>query len=99
LLEPRRASVAILLRVVPSPSAPPPPTPSSPPDLEQFFSLDWVNDPNARAEILFLQRENSIIEGEAPQISRKGEVHVAFPGGRTEPDDEGGLYTGAFHYI
>lgn len=89
-LEPRRAAVALIIRIVPSPSLPSPPQPTNPPNLSEFFELDWVTDPNARPEILFLHRENSLLE----TGSRSREAQVAFPGGRTDPDDEGGLYTG-----
>lgn len=57
-----------------------------------------MNDPQARPEILFLQRENPAKNGDGPfsqaQVRQaEREAHVAFPGGRMEPDDEGGLYT------
>lgn len=94
--EPRRASVAIILRVVPSPHGPQPQPQATPPSLSEFFQLDWVNDPNARPEVLFLQRD-SPHPVDTPMTNarpKSSEAHVAFPGGRTEPDDEGGLYTG-----
>ncbi|KAF8078318.1 hypothetical protein FPV67DRAFT_47348 [Lyophyllum atratum] len=94
--QPRRAAVALIIRVVPSPSAPVPPTPDTPPTLTEFFELDWVNDPNARPEILFLHRQNAPLDDVSLAQSRlrnPQETHVAFPGGRMEPDDEGGLYT------
>lgn len=97
-LEPRRASVAIIIRVVPSPAAPTPAPGTTQPTLTEFFELDWVNDPKARPEILFLQRETSVpyeaSSSSPPRIRNTHEAHVAFPGGRTEPDDEGGMYTG-----
>ncbi|KAJ4476596.1 hypothetical protein J3R30DRAFT_3487691 [Lentinula aciculospora] len=86
--QPRRAAVAILIRVVPSPH--------TQPATLSFFELDWVKDPNARAEILFLRRDSPLPEEVAhsqPRRHNLHEVHVAFPGGRTEPDDEGGMYT------
>lgn len=102
-IEPRRAAVALIIRVVPSPHSLPPQTPSVPPTLADFFRLDWVNDPNARAEILFLQRDNPANSGDAPfnqaRVRASKEAHVAFPGGRMEPDDEGGLYTGELHVL
>ncbi|KAG2023597.1 hypothetical protein CC2G_001231 [Coprinopsis cinerea AmutBmut pab1-1] len=95
--QPRRAAVALIIRVVPSPHAPIPPNPANPPTLSEFFELDWVKDPNAQAEILFLHRENPASNGDGPfnqsRVRVGKEAHVAFPGGRTEPDDEGGLYT------
>ncbi|KIK71413.1 hypothetical protein GYMLUDRAFT_211645 [Collybiopsis luxurians FD-317 M1] len=93
--QPRRASVAILIRVVPSPHSQPS-SHSAQPTLSEFFELDWVKDPNARAEILFLRRETPLPEETAhsqPRTKSRHEAHVAFPGGRTEPDDEGGMYT------
>lgn len=57
-----------------------------------------MNDPGARPEILFLRRE-SYAADDASLINNRPrntkEAHVAFPGGRTEEGDEGGLYTGA----
>ncbi|KAG5648233.1 hypothetical protein DXG03_006190 [Asterophora parasitica] len=94
--QPRRAAVALVIRVVPSPLAPLPPTPPTPPTLSEFFELDWVNDPNARPEILFLHRKNASDDEVSLAQSRlrnTTESHVAFPGGRMEPEDEGGLYT------
>lgn len=95
--QPRRAAVAIIIRVVPPPGANIPSTSTAPPSLSDFFRLDWVDDPHARAEVLFLERENSLLEdGTVPKPfnSRRKEVHVAFPGGRKEAEDEGGAYTG-----
>ncbi|KAJ8468707.1 hypothetical protein ONZ45_g17145 [Pleurotus djamor] len=93
--QPRRAAVAIIIRIVPSPDVPiPQPTPQ--PTLSEFFQSEWVNDPNARPEILFLERENAVVNestNERARHSPRGEKHVAFPGGRTEDGDEGGLYT------
>ncbi|KAF9065432.1 hypothetical protein BDP27DRAFT_1424876 [Rhodocollybia butyracea] len=92
--QPRRAAVAILIRIVPSPHSQPP-TQTTAPTLSQFFEFDWVKDRDARAEILFLRRESPLPEETAHSQPRthSNETHVAFPGGRTEPDDEGGMYT------
>ncbi|KAF8559308.1 hypothetical protein OG21DRAFT_1503209 [Imleria badia] len=100
--QPRRAAVAIVIRIVPSPTTPPPPADVPIPTLAQFFELDWVKDPAARPEILFLQRDGASsshelktslsCEGSAHPTSRV-EAHLAFPGGRMEEGDEGGLYT------
>jgi 8-oxo-dGTP pyrophosphatase MutT (NUDIX family) len=81
--------------VAPSPSLRPSAEP--PRGLAEFFELDWVKDPNSRAEILFLRRDKSAGPDAAADDRRPssaGEAHVAFPGGRTEEGDEGGLYTG-----
>jgi hypothetical protein len=97
-LEPRRAAVAIIIRVVPSPFGPPPQPTISQPTLTEFFELDWVNDPGAHPEILFLHRENVSSDDHAIMVNRMQntkEAHVTFPGGRTEEGDEGGLYTGS----
>ncbi|KAJ3749948.1 hypothetical protein DFH05DRAFT_1465178 [Lentinula detonsa] len=91
----KRAAVAILIRIVPSPHAQPD-TLVAQPTLSEFFQLEWVKDSNARAEILFLKRDTPLPEEAAhsqPRMHNRNEVHVAFPGGRTEPDDEGGMYT------
>ena len=101
--EPRRAAVALIIRVVPSPHSPPPPTPPVQPSLSEFFDLDWVKDPHASAEILFLHRTNPNTSKDVPfgqasqgRVRHSREAHVAFPGGRMEADDEGGQYTGLF---
>ncbi|KAI8990590.1 hypothetical protein BD414DRAFT_413673 [Trametes punicea] len=103
--QPRRAAVAIIIRVSPPPNAvfPAPetteggsPANAPAPSLTEFFQLDWVNAPGARPEILFLRRtrpdgnDGGRMSGSGPN-SR--ETHVAFPGGKTEEGDEGGLYT------
>jgi 8-oxo-dGTP pyrophosphatase MutT (NUDIX family) len=75
--QPRRAAVAIIIRVVSSH-----PKPSIlPSTLSDFFEQDWVKDPTARPEILFLKRDNT------------QDGHLAFPGGRMEDGDEGSLFT------
>jgi 8-oxo-dGTP pyrophosphatase MutT (NUDIX family) len=91
--EPRRAAVALIIRVVPGAIAPP--RDAAPPTLAEFFELEWVKDPGARAELLFLRRARPTGAGGAERgaAERAGEAHVAFPGGRTEDGDEGGLYT------
>ena len=64
--------------------------------LTQFFESEWVNHPNSRPEILYLHRDNSTLNDVSlwqPKATNTKEAHVAFPGGRMEPDDEGGLYT------
>ena len=68
------------------------------PSLTEFFQLDWVNAPGARPEILFLRRDKPDPASDSGRMSGSGpstrEAHVAFPGGKTEDGDEGGLYTG-----
>ncbi|KAI9059694.1 hypothetical protein FKP32DRAFT_1136212 [Trametes sanguinea] len=108
--QPRRAAVAIILRVAPPPNWVFPPPQQSPdgnsspanapaPSLSEFFQQDWVNAPGARPEILFLRRDRpdgndgGRMSGSGPNTR---EAHVAFPGGKTEEGDEGGLYTGEY---
>lgn len=97
--EPRRAAVALILRVVPAPARRTSLSTATPPaaTLANFFALDWVNEPGATAEILFLRREFPQNERSVAQIRPRNQedAHVAFPGGRTEEGDEGGLYTGS----
>ncbi|GAA99377.1 uncharacterized protein L969DRAFT_86609 [Mixia osmundae IAM 14324] len=51
--------------------------------LDAFFAQEWVK--TGTPEILYIKR--------ASRASDKWSGHVAFPGGRREPDDEGALYT------
>jgi len=90
----RRAAVAIIIRVTPNPAYRLP-SPQLPTTLSEFFLLDWANDPAAQAEILFLRRGYTENERAVAQDRprNKDDAHVAFPGGRTEDGDEGGLYT------
>ncbi|ORY74074.1 hypothetical protein BCR35DRAFT_306869 [Leucosporidium creatinivorum] len=53
--------------------------------LERFFEQDWVKRPGTTAEILFIKR--------ATRATDKWSGHVAYPGGRHEPDDEDSRYT------
>lgn len=74
----KRASVALIIRISPSASQWPEPSSARPESLEDFFDQDWVKlgDP----EVLFIKR-----------AARKGDrwtSHVAFPGGRRDPEDE-----------
>ncbi|KIP06948.1 hypothetical protein PHLGIDRAFT_19326 [Phlebiopsis gigantea 11061_1 CR5-6] len=100
--QPRRAAVAIIIRVAPPSSFPtssgvsPNASQPSTTDLNEFFQLDWVCAPGARPEILFLQRENPQGSSEDGRMNESGqarEAHLAFPGGRTQDGDEGGMYT------
>ncbi|KLO20458.1 hypothetical protein SCHPADRAFT_897738 [Schizopora paradoxa] len=92
--QPRRAAVAIIIRVTPNPAYRVSPA-QLPTSLPEFFLLDWVNDPAAQAEILFLRRGCTDNERTVAQNKPRNadDAHVAFPGGRTEEGDEGGLYT------
>lgn len=98
--QPRRAAVALVIRVTPPRSFPQIPLCQTQPTLQEFFQLDWVSAPGAVAEILFLKRENPEEDAAAianNRVNESSEAHVAFPGGRTEDGDEGGCYTGAQH--
>lgn len=96
--QPRRAAVALVIRVTPPRNFSQILPCQTQPSLQEFFQLDWVNAPGAVAEILFLKRENP---GEDTTVIANNRVndspgaHVAFPGGRAEEGDEGGCYTGA----
>ncbi|EKM60761.1 uncharacterized protein PHACADRAFT_84773, partial [Phanerochaete carnosa HHB-10118-sp] len=100
--QPRRAAVALIIRIAPPPSYPTSsgasPSSSQPQttDLNEFFQLDWVRAPGTRPEILFLRRENPQESSDGGRMNESGqarEAHLAFPGGRTEEGDEGGMYT------
>jgi hypothetical protein len=89
-IEPRRASVSLIIHVRPPAHilAQADLLPPTPPTLNDFFRLDWVNHPESVAELLYIRREGRDGKG--------AEGHVAFPGGRSEEGDEGALYTGEF---
>ncbi|BGP56451.1 hypothetical protein JCM8202_001809 [Rhodotorula sphaerocarpa] len=53
--------------------------------LDDFFSQAWVNNPSTTIEILYIKR--------ATRTTDAWSGHVAFPGGRTEPDDESAEFT------
>jgi 8-oxo-dGTP pyrophosphatase MutT (NUDIX family) len=88
---PKRASVALVIRVSPNYTHWPPPRPapgtqadehsshplSTPERIRAFFSQEWVQ--HGEPEVLFIKR-----------AARKGDKwtsHVAFPGGRRDPED------------
>lgn len=95
--QPRRAAVALVIRVAPPPNYPPIQPYQFQPSLTDFFKLDWVNAPGARPEILFLKRDSQEEDAAAianNRMNSTSEAHVAFPGGRMEEGDESGSYTG-----
>nr|XP_019014439.1 uncharacterized protein I206_00521 [Kwoniella pini CBS 10737]OCF53220.1 hypothetical protein I206_00521 [Kwoniella pini CBS 10737] len=57
--------------------------------LDDFFRLPWVNHPNTTPEILFIRRAPHQSSSSAPSWSS----HIAFPGGRHEPDDQSAYFT------
>ncbi|KAG9009518.1 hypothetical protein FRB94_014197 [Tulasnella sp. JGI-2019a] len=94
--QPRRAAVAIIIHITPPEgySLPPPEEYEVPQTLEQLFAMDWVKQPGCVAELIYIRRRapvgsSSGTSGSAPQQKQ----HVAFPGGRMEPGDEGEMYT------
>ncbi|OAX44853.1 hypothetical protein K503DRAFT_764734 [Rhizopogon vinicolor AM-OR11-026] len=111
--QPRRAAVAIVIRVVPSPNTVPVSDDAPLPTLAQFFELDWVKDPHASPEVLLLRRDGASTSDTVPghasafmngftgdgasKSSGDAGAHVAFPGGRSEEGDEGCLYTAMRH--
>lgn len=60
-----------------------------------------MNEPGVTAEILFLKRDTPQSEKSVSENTPRNveDAHVAFPGGRMEEEDEGGLYTGARHFF
>ncbi|PQE09068.1 NUDIX family hydrolase protein [Rutstroemia sp. NJR-2017a BVV2] len=82
---PRRASVALVLRIRASREYPPPSTPQvfpypEPPTadrLADFFSQSWVQ--NGDPELLFIKR--------AAREGDRWTSHVALPGGKKDPSD------------
>ncbi|GAA5972178.1 hypothetical protein JCM11641_002530 [Rhodosporidiobolus odoratus] len=53
--------------------------------LDDFFQLPWVRDEKTSVEILYIKR--------ASRTTDRWSGHCAFPGGRTEPDDESAEFT------
>lgn len=53
--------------------------------LQEFFAQPWVQDEGTTAEMLFIKR--------ASRATDKWSGHIAFPGGRSEPEDEDARYT------
>lgn len=84
---PKRASVALILRVQPTYNHPPPsPSPSPSPSsqssspishLHAFFSQPWVQ--HGSPELLFIKR--------ASRVGDKWTGHVALPGGKRDAED------------
>ncbi|KAL8293371.1 hypothetical protein RQP46_000072 [Phenoliferia psychrophenolica] len=85
----RRASVAITHNNNQNQNNNPSPSPSPPKpvatQLTEFFDQPWVQNPGTTAEILFIKR--------ASRATDKWSGHIAFPGGRQEPEDEDGRFT------
>ena len=74
---PRRASVALIVRIRPSYQHWPADEQRHHPDLDDFFAQDWVQ--HGDPEVLFIKR-----------AARKGDrwtSHIALPGGKRDPED------------
>ncbi|OCF71245.1 hypothetical protein I204_08198 [Kwoniella mangroviensis CBS 8886] len=103
--QPRRASVALIIRLKPAPELI---FEGHEPEgyigggalikesdfglgytLDDFFRLPWVNHPNTIPEILFIRRAPH----HSPSSSSSWSSHIAFPGGRHEPDDQSAYFT------
>ena len=82
---PKRASVALILRIRPHASCWPAKddatkvqgNSSSGDPLKSFFSIPWVH--HGDAEVLFIKR--------AARVGDRWTSHVAFPGGKRDPED------------
>ncbi|EJT98008.1 hypothetical protein DACRYDRAFT_96965 [Dacryopinax primogenitus] len=75
--QPARASVAIIVRVRPPPSAFIAP-PAQPVTLQNFFSQPWVNHPQSRAEVLFLPRTDTLaFPGGKQHTEDEGSLYTA----------------------
>ncbi|RXK39122.1 hypothetical protein M231_03627 [Tremella mesenterica] len=58
--------------------------------LDDFLRVPWVNHPLTVPELLFIRRaKSSVPNGQHNRWSS----HIAFPGGRQEPEDESASYT------
>ncbi|KAG8967236.1 hypothetical protein FRB90_010898, partial [Tulasnella sp. 427] len=65
-----------------------------PTTLQDLFDQDWVNQPGCVAEIVYIRREtNPDASSYNPSSASVSGMHVAFPGGRKEADDESERYT------
>ncbi|OCF41715.1 hypothetical protein I317_04419 [Kwoniella heveanensis CBS 569] len=112
--QPRRASVALIIRLRPAPELV---FEGHEPDgytgqvikeadwgqgytLDDFFRLPWVNHPNTVPEILFIRRaphnspsSSSSSSSTTSHTHARWSSHIAFPGGRHEPDDQSAYFT------
>nr|XP_019048651.1 hypothetical protein I302_02424 [Kwoniella bestiolae CBS 10118]OCF27581.1 hypothetical protein I302_02424 [Kwoniella bestiolae CBS 10118] len=117
--QPRRASVALIIRLKPAPELV---FEGHEPEgyvggrelirqsdfglgytLDDFFRLPWVNHPNTTPEILFIRRaphhspssssSSSSSSGGSSSSHSRWSSHIAFPGGRHEPDDQSAYFT------
>lgn len=90
--------MALIVHITPPDgySLPPPEDYDVPQTLEQLFAMDWVKQPGCVAELLYIRRRAPASFGEVDvsASATQQKQHVAFPGGRMEPGDEGEMYTG-----
>ncbi|KAF2640800.1 nudix family hydrolase [Massarina eburnea CBS 473.64] len=84
---PKRASVALILRIQPHYAHPQlhPPAPASHETIDSFFAHDWVQ--HGDPELLFIKR--------ATRIGDKWNGHVALPGGKRDAEDADDQVTAA----
>ncbi|KAK8845418.1 hypothetical protein IAR55_006131 [Kwoniella newhampshirensis] len=64
--------------------------------LDDFFRLPWVNHPHTVPEILFIRRAPTTSpssNGSSSTSHHRWASHIAFPGGRQEPDDQSAYFT------
>ncbi|WVQ80395.1 hypothetical protein IAT38_002500 [Cryptococcus sp. DSM 104549] len=61
--------------------------------LDDFLRLPWVNHPHTIPELLFIRRANPPQTTPAPHAHHRWASHIAFPGGRQEPDDASSYFT------
>ncbi|KAI5787211.1 hypothetical protein EDC01DRAFT_661020 [Geopyxis carbonaria] len=78
---PKRASLTFVLRVQPNPAFLPAADAPAATSIEEFFELPWVQ--HGEPEVLFIKR--------AARPGDRWSAHVAFPGGRRDPEDAGDL--------
>lgn len=84
--QPRRASVALIIRLKPPEGLDIPEYENGVGStIEEFFRLPWVSHPLTTPQLLYIRRST--------RPSDRFSSHIAFPGGRQEPGDDGAHYT------
>ena len=78
---PRRASVAVIIRINPRDPLLTTPLQPLPRTLEEFFSQSWVHDGSGEPEVLLIKR--------AARAGDRWTSHVALPGGKRDVGDSG----------
>ncbi|WVQ76352.1 hypothetical protein IAR50_006017 [Cryptococcus sp. DSM 104548] len=63
-------------------------------EFDDYMKLPWVNHPDTVPEILFIRRASPPpTPSTAGNTHHRWASHIAFPGGRQEPDDQSAYYT------